>query len=312
MTRNISLVLLTLAPFLLSCATTDSPGPASMPAARASMRPEHRIFYDSLADYGEWVLIEPYGYVFRPRLEFHDWRPYTEGFWVPTDTWGWVWISAEPFGWATYHYGRWFYDMFQGWVWQPALDWGPAWVAWQMTDDYAGWSPLFASGSTGTQIPGGTYVYAPLAQLSSTDLKTRIVSEEKLDSEIQKAKPVRNVIERNGVRIDLGPSIAEVERLAGVRFERVRLEDSVPVDLAESIRTAPERRTMPAPVIEATRRAGEDAAREARSWQQRGARVPARVPVVRPLGTGTGATETPAGRSRLRAPAPRDTVSGPR
>ena len=42
-----------------------------------------------------------------------------------------MWISAESFGWATYHYGNWMYDRYQGWVWIPGLDWGPAWVDWQ-------------------------------------------------------------------------------------------------------------------------------------------------------------------------------------
>ena len=30
----------------------------SMPAARAALRPEYRLFYDALIDYGDWVLIE--------------------------------------------------------------------------------------------------------------------------------------------------------------------------------------------------------------------------------------------------------------
>ena len=37
------------------------------------------------SDYGDWVLIEPYGYVFRPRVGFDTWHPYWDGFWAPTD-----------------------------------------------------------------------------------------------------------------------------------------------------------------------------------------------------------------------------------
>ena len=88
-----------------------------MPAARAALRPEYRLFYDSLVDYGDWVLIEPYGFMFRPRVDFATFRPYADGFWAPSDPWGWVWISAEPFGWATYHYGRWGYSRRIGWFW---------------------------------------------------------------------------------------------------------------------------------------------------------------------------------------------------
>src|SRR5439155_7247046 len=111
----------------LSCAVggvvSDAP---SMPAARAALRPEFRIFYDALVDYGDWVLIEPYGFVFRPKVDFATFHPYADGFWAPSDSWGWVWISAEPFGWATYHYGNWFWDRYQGWVWSPGPNWGPA------------------------------------------------------------------------------------------------------------------------------------------------------------------------------------------
>ena len=52
-------------------------------------------------DDGDWTLIEPYGYVFRPHVNFVAWSPYQYGFWAPSDVYGWVWISAEPFGWAT-------------------------------------------------------------------------------------------------------------------------------------------------------------------------------------------------------------------
>ena len=60
----------------------------SMPAPRQALRPEYRFFYDALSDYGDWVLIEPYGYLFRPDVNFVAWRPYTDGYWVPTDIYG--------------------------------------------------------------------------------------------------------------------------------------------------------------------------------------------------------------------------------
>src|SRR5207249_1853384 len=95
------LVVLPLA--LISCATgTLVPERESMNAARASLLPEYRIFYDSLIDYGDWVLIEPFGYVFRPHVNAVAWQPYEDGFWAPTDVYGWTWISSEAFGWATY------------------------------------------------------------------------------------------------------------------------------------------------------------------------------------------------------------------
>ena len=64
------LMLLVALPLgLVSCAAgTLVPERVSMPAARASLLPEFRIFYDSMVDYGDWILIEPYGYVFRPQV----------------------------------------------------------------------------------------------------------------------------------------------------------------------------------------------------------------------------------------------------
>ena len=123
-----------------------TPLPESMPAARAGLQPEYRLFYDALQDYGDWTLIEPFGYVFRPYGNVEGWRPYQYGYWAPSDVYGWVWISAEPYGWATYHYGEWLYDRYQGWVWIPGLDWAPAWVSWEETPDYIGWAPMFPPG----------------------------------------------------------------------------------------------------------------------------------------------------------------------
>ena len=135
MPRLRTVLALAVALTLAGCASTGYQAVSpTMSAAKAGLQPEYRIFYDALEEYGDWNLIEPYGYVFRPRVSFVAWQPYQEGFWVPSDVWGWVWISSEPFGWATYHYGTWMNDRFQGWVWVPGLDWGPAWVSWQMAD----------------------------------------------------------------------------------------------------------------------------------------------------------------------------------
>ncbi len=99
-------------------------------------------FYEELESDGRWFEHEEYGYVWTPYRVAGDWRPYTRGRWVMTDTHGWFWVSDEPFGWATYHYGRWFHDRRHGWVWVPGTRWGPAWVAWRESDDYIGWAPL--------------------------------------------------------------------------------------------------------------------------------------------------------------------------
>lgn len=97
--------------------------------------------YNYLAPYGNWVQMDPYGYVWTPRHMGYRWRPYSQGRWVMTD-YGWTWIANEPWGSIPFHYGRWGYDNDFGWFWVPGSDWGPAWVSWRWSDQYAGWAPI--------------------------------------------------------------------------------------------------------------------------------------------------------------------------
>jgi uncharacterized protein DUF6600 len=277
----------------------------TMPAAKAGLIPEFRIFYDALEEYGDWTLIEPYGYVFRPRVSFVAWQPYQEGFWVPSDVWGWVWISSEPFGWATYHYGRWMFDDFQGWVWIPGLDWGPAWVDWRLADSYAGWAPLGPLGMNAS----GRYSYVPLSQLTSTNLKAQILTEETVQSKAEQVKPVDNIVVRGGVAFNRGPRFDVVERAAGP-LSRVRISEIAPGGSKKGA-TAGAATISIEEQIEATQRAAEEAARQARIVTESGAPPPSRIPVVRPALTAGPVPKAPpsGGRASGRGkPAAADTT----
>ena len=98
-------------------------------------------FYEDLAPYGNWVSYHD-RYVWIPEDVDDHWRPYTEGHWVYTRRYGWIWVSDERFGWATYHYGRWGYAREIGWYWVPGRLWAPAWVAFSHDDDDIAWAPL--------------------------------------------------------------------------------------------------------------------------------------------------------------------------
>jgi hypothetical protein len=100
-----------------------------------------QTFYDQLANQGQWINSNQYGYVFQPTENDPTWRPYTYGHWVNTDA-GMTWVSDESFGWATYHYGRWVNLDGYGWVWVPGYTWAPAWVSWRDSGDDVGWAPL--------------------------------------------------------------------------------------------------------------------------------------------------------------------------
>lgn len=109
----------------------------------SSNEDSYDVFYDQLADDGQWYYDDTYGYVFQPEVAVStsDWHPYSDGHWDDTDR-GWYWNSNERFGWATYHYGRWVLVDGEGWVWVPGHEWAPAWVSWRDSEDYCGWAPL--------------------------------------------------------------------------------------------------------------------------------------------------------------------------
>ena len=291
---RIALALLALTQ--LSCAAAGfTPAMHAQPVERMGLAPEYRIFYDALQDQGDWVYIQPAGYVFRPQENFITWRPYEDGFWAPSDIYGWTWISSEPFGWATYHYGTWFYDRYYGWVWAPGRDWGPAWVAWQVADDYAGWSPLLTPGPADDQIPGGAWTYAPLNMLGSTNLSGRVLHAPELAGRVKEIHPVRNPGEHAGVVFNRGPGFDLVEKWTG-SLPRVKiepLEAQAPAGAAPAIRPGTVKgatraaakageRAVPLPTpIETVRMAAADAARAARALADRGGPLPPSLRMIR-------------------------------
>ena len=101
-------------------------------------------FYSTLAPYGVWYDLPPYGRVWQPAVGLIDtsWRPYCDaGQWRWIDD-GWYWHSAYSWGWAPFHYGRWAYVPRHRWVWVPDTVWAPSWVQWRSCDTDVGWAPL--------------------------------------------------------------------------------------------------------------------------------------------------------------------------
>jgi hypothetical protein len=219
-----ALVLLAVA----GCAVTDQQGAVGTPSARPqdpariALPPAYRAFFDELQDEGDWTLIEPYGYVFRPRVNFVAWRPYQDGWWEASDYYGWVWNSYEPFGWITYHYGSWFYDEFQGWVWQPGPQWGPAWVAWVVTEDYVGWAPLPPTAYNGfDRVPDGVFTYAPVTQFVARNIGEKATFVSHLPTTVRSYREVLNFGHGNGAVFNRGPDLASLQRRLGTINERI-------------------------------------------------------------------------------------------
>jgi len=107
---------------------------------------ELRVYSNDFSEYGRWVYVSQYGFVWTPRVVLTGgWSPYRQGRWVWRGG-GYVWIGYEPWGWAPYHYGRWSYVARIGWFWVPPsrgdVFWAPGYVGWVRTGNYVGWVPL--------------------------------------------------------------------------------------------------------------------------------------------------------------------------
>lgn len=130
----------------LDSAASTGTAPAASPAPLAAPPSGDlniSFFFDVLAPYGRWLLIDG-DWCWQPTAAMVslEWSPYySHGRWVYTN-WGWYWVSDYSWGWAPFHYGRWFRHPLYGWLWWPDYEWGPAWVVWRYGGGYWGWAPL--------------------------------------------------------------------------------------------------------------------------------------------------------------------------
>lgn len=270
-----------------------SSAPPSVSAARLGLPAPLRPFHDELEPYGDWILIEPQGWVFRPRVNSVAWRPYSDGHWEPSYSYGWIWESNDPFGWITDHYGFWFHDSFQGWVWQPYGAWAPSWVAWVGVGDYVGWAPLPPSGVADyDEVPGGLFTYVNSRTLASP-IGSRASFVTDIPDEASGVQPIDRIASLHGVYWNAGPDpeailgLGAVDRLraderdgrAAVPAPPRSLVDAIDVDLGLL-----ESRTV---------RAWNEARRELRAVRARRAGSGAQAPPAREDPTPPPATPAP-------------------
>ena len=74
--------------------------------------------YEELDQYGSWRSEAQYGQVWYPNAVPPGWTPYSNGYWMWQQPWGWNWIGLEPWGFAPFHYGRWAF-IGGAWGWAP-------------------------------------------------------------------------------------------------------------------------------------------------------------------------------------------------
>ena len=189
--------------------------------------------YNYLTPYGNWVILDPYGYVWTPRHMGYRWRPYSDGRWVMTDD-GWTWIANEEWGWIPFHYGRWGYDDDFGWFWVPGTVWGPAWVSWRWSDQYAGWAPLppgveFRVGmgfvSLAFDIPIRFWVFLQAPRFLDRDIYRYTLPYERNVTIINFTSIHNNIYYRNNRVINEGIRTDYVQRVTRQQVPRYAIRD---------------------------------------------------------------------------------------
>ena len=191
------------------------------------------VFYDDLAPYGDWVAYRN-AFVFIPANVGPGWRPYTEGHWVHTQEYGWLWVSDEDFGWATYHYGRWGYDDEIGWYWVPGRQWAPAWVSWKRGRDHVVWAPLPPSGDDDISIdvsigsiPDYYWVAVPARSFLQINLRVVIIDNDRERRRIvREARDEGRVRVRNNIAVNNIIDVNFIEQRTGKKVRNLEVRRS--------------------------------------------------------------------------------------
>ena len=103
----------------------DSVSTATTAALRYTGSPSYVPGFADLYTYGAFSSCGAYGYGWRPFGVGLGWSPFTNGQWISDPSFGWTWVSYQPWGWAPYHYGGWLFDTScGGWFYSPPVFYG--------------------------------------------------------------------------------------------------------------------------------------------------------------------------------------------
>jgi hypothetical protein len=101
----------------------------SATTARAGTGNPDDAAWNDLDYYGDWYNVPGYGMAWSPSGVGSGWDPYGSGYWGYYSTFGYTWISANPWGWWPYRCGAWNWFNTFGWMWFPG-NCGFAGVGW--------------------------------------------------------------------------------------------------------------------------------------------------------------------------------------
>ena len=103
----------------------DSVSTATTAALRYTGSPSYVPGFADLYTYGAFSSCGASGYGWRPFGVGLGWSPFTNGQWISDPSFGWTWVSYQPWGWAPYHYGGWLFDTScGGWFYSPPVFYG--------------------------------------------------------------------------------------------------------------------------------------------------------------------------------------------
>jgi hypothetical protein len=92
--------------------------------------------FSDLGYYGSYQNLPGYGLMWQPYFTGVGWDPFMDGAWSWYPGFGFMYVSAYPWGWLPYRYGNWMFVPGFGWMWQPGY-----WNSWVNVPRYLGSLP---------------------------------------------------------------------------------------------------------------------------------------------------------------------------
>jgi hypothetical protein len=87
--------------------------------------------FSDLNYYGAFTNVPGYGMMWQPFFTGVGWDPFMDGAWGYYPGFGYMFVSAYPWGWMPYRYGNWMFLPGMGWMWQPG-----GWNTWVTVPRY--------------------------------------------------------------------------------------------------------------------------------------------------------------------------------
>jgi len=93
--------------------------------------------YSDMNYYGGYTNVPGYGMMWQPYFTGIGWDPFMDGAWSWYPGYGYMFVSAYPWGWMPYRYGNWMFVPGFGWMWQPGM-----WNSFAFAPRFVGTRPI--------------------------------------------------------------------------------------------------------------------------------------------------------------------------